>query len=237
VLEADTISVRFGGHLALAQVSLEARAGEITGLIGPNGAGKTTMFNVISGLATPTDGRVRLAGTDVTKLPPFRRARLGLSRTFQQLQLFGTLSVAENIELATKRTSRERPAAAAARLMERVGISHLAHVLAHNVPTGQARLIELARALAAEPQLLLRDEPASGQDPRETEHFKGLLRQVAADGVGILLVEHDIPLVMDLCSRIYVLDFGQLIACDTPEEIQRNSAVIAAYLGTAEDAS
>jgi branched-chain amino acid transport system ATP-binding protein len=232
VLEADGITVRFGGHLALANVSVSAAAGAITGLIGPNGAGKTTMFNVITGLGAPTAGRVRLDGVDVTGLPPYRRARLGLSRTFQQIQLFGTLTVAENVELAAKRGTGERPADCAARLLEMVGVSHLGGVLAHNVPTGQARLVELARALASGPRLLLLDEPASGQDQQETAHFKGLLRRIAADGVGILLVEHDIPLVMDVCERIYVLDFGRLIACDTPAEIQRDPAVIAAYLGT-----
>ena len=233
MLQAESVSVRFGGALALNEVSIGAAPGEITGLIGPNGAGKTTMFNVITGLGSPSPGRVTLDGKDLAGLAPYKRARLGLSRTFQQLQLFGTLTVSENIELAAKRSrTGERPAEIAARLLDMLGIPHLAEVRAHNVPTGQARVVELGRALATGPRMLLLDEPASGQDQRETEHFKTLLRQIAADGVGILLVEHDIPLVMGLCSRINVLDFGRLIASGTPEEIQRDPTVIAAYLGT-----
>jgi len=235
MLDAEHITVRFGGRNALSNVSLSAGAGEITGLIGPNGAGKTTIFNVITGLRAPSGGRVLLDGVDITKLPPYKRARLGLSRTYQQLQLFGTLTVQENIELAVRRTSDgERPAERAERLLDMLGIAPLADVLAHTVPTGQARLVELGRALATEPRLLLLDEPASGQDPQEAEHFKAIMRQVAASGVGILLVEHDIPLVMDVCSKIYVLDYGSLIACDSPQEIRKDRAVIAAYLGTEE---
>jgi len=238
MLEVDGVTVRFGGHLALNDVSLTAPAGAVTGLIGPNGAGKTTLFNVITGLGGANGGgRVLLDGTDISRLSPHRRARLGMSRTYQQLQLFGTLTVAENIELASKRTrAGERPAAAAARLLRLLGIEHLAEVRAHNVPTGQARLIELGRALATQPQLLLLDEPASGQDPQETAHFEVLVRRIAEDGTGVLLVEHDIPLVMGLCSQIHVLDFGSLIATGTPEQVRADPAVIAAYLGTSEDA-
>ena len=235
MLEAEAIRVRFGGQMALDEASLRAPAGEITGLIGPNGAGKTTMFNVITGLAAPDAGRVRLDGTDITGLPPYRRARLGLARTFQQLQLFGTLTVAENIELAARRKGvSERPRECAARLLDFLGITPLADVYAQNVPTGQARLVELGRALATSPRLLLLDEPASGQDPRETEHFTTLLRSIAADGLGILLVEHDVPLVMEVCSQIHVLDYGRVIASGTPAQIQADERVIAAYLGTEE---
>jgi branched-chain amino acid transport system ATP-binding protein len=235
MLEAEAIRVRFGGQMALDDASLTAPPGEITGLIGPNGAGKTTMFNVITGLGTPTSGRVRLDGVDITSLPPYRRARLGLARTFQQLQLFGTLTVAENIELAARRRgASERPRDCADRLLDFLGIAPLAGMYAQDVPTGQARLVELGRALATSPKLLLLDEPASGQDSHETEHFTSLLRSIAADGVGVLLVEHDIPLVMGVCSRISVLDFGRIIATGTPEEIQGDANVIAAYLGTEE---
>jgi branched-chain amino acid transport system ATP-binding protein len=235
MLAVDDVSVQFGGHRALKGVTLEAAPGEIVGLIGPNGAGKTTLFNVITGLQAPSGGTVRLAGQDVTKLQPYRRARLGISRTFQKLQLFGTLTVAENIELAAPaKRSAETPGERATRLMDMLGIAHLADDLAHTVPTGQARLIELARALAAEPKLILLDEPASGQDHAETEHFKLTLQNVAADGIGILIVEHDVPLVMEVCSRIYVLDFGEMIAHDTPEQIREDPKVIAAYLGTDE---
>ena len=238
MLEVADVTVRFGGHRALDRVSLTADAGEITGLIGPNGAGKTTLFNVVTGLGTPQEGRVLIEGRNITKLPPYKRARLGMARTFQQLQLFGTLTVTENIELAARRSATgESPSACAARLLAMLGISHLGERLAHTVPTGQARLVELGRALATGPKLILLDEPASGQDLQETEHFKRILQRVAGDGVGVLLVEHDVPLVMQVCARIYVLDFGELIARGTPAEIQQDEAVIAAYLGTEEVAA
>lgn len=235
MLAVDDVSVRFGGQMALQDVNLTAGPGEITGLIGPNGAGKTTLFNVITGLGSPSQGRVLIDGRDVTRTAPYRRARLGLSRTFQQLQLVGSLSVRENIELVVRRDrAGESAEACASRLMELVGVAHLADVLAHTIPTGQSRLIELGRALASRPRLLLLDEPASGQDPQETEHFKAVLRTVAADGVGILLVEHDVPLVMGVCSHIHVLDYGRIIASGPPAEIQSDPMVVAAYLGTAE---
>ena len=234
MLEVDGVTVRFGGQLALNDVSLVAPAGEITGLIGPNGAGKTTLFNMITGLGRRTPGAAcRSTAWRSPASRPTGAAGSGMARTFQQLQLFGTLTVSENIALAAKRRgAAERPAAVAARVMAMLGITPLADVRAQNVPTGQARLVELGRALATDPKLLLLDEPASGQDPQETEHFKALLQQIAADGVGILLVEHDVQLVMAVCSTINVLDFGQLIARGTPDEVRADPAVIAAYLGT-----
>ncbi len=234
MLLVDEVAVRFGGQLALADVTLTADVGEITGLIGPNGAGKTTLFNVITGLVAPARGRVTLDGRDVTRTAPHKRARLGLSRTFQQLQLVGTLTVRENVELAVRRgRGRSRSAEdVASHLLARLGIAHLGGSLARSVPTGQARLVELGRALASEPRLVLLDEPASGQDPQETERFKDILREVAADGVGILLVEHDVPMVMDVCSHVHVLDYGRIIASGPPVAIQADPAVITAYLGT-----
>lgn len=232
MLEVDDVTVRFGGHRALGAVSMRAQAGEITGLIGPNGAGKTTLFNVIAGLMVPDTGRVWFGGRDITRVAPHRRARLGMARTFQQLQLYGTLTVAENVELAARGAADESPTEIARRLMGMLGIAHLADALAHTVPTGQARLVELARAMATTPDLLLLDEPASGQDPGETEHFKEVLVRIAGDGVGILLVEHDVPLVMDVCSSINVLDFGTMIASGAPDEVRSDPAVVAAYLGT-----
>jgi branched-chain amino acid transport system ATP-binding protein len=223
--------VSFGGRAALIGVGLTAEAGTVTGLIGPNGAGKTTLFNVVCGLQPPNDGTVAIDGVDVTRLPPFKRARRGLARTFQRLELFGLLTVRENVRLAADVARRAHPDAVADGLLDRLGLSHLADQRADRLPTGQARLVELARALATEPCVLLLDEPASGQDERETAAFSGVLREVAADGVAVVLVEHDIQLVMDVCSDIHVLDLGRVIASGPPAEVQRNDAVLSAYLG------
>ncbi|HET6952268.1 MAG TPA: ABC transporter ATP-binding protein [Acidimicrobiales bacterium] len=236
-LEVSDVTMRFGGHLALNGVSLRADAGQVTGLIGPNGAGKTTLFNIVTGLMTPQRGTVRLAGRDVTGLAPYRRARLGLARTFQRLELFGLLTVGENVELAASVRRRRRgdgpDAAAALRL---VGLSGLADVRADELPTGKARLVELARALATGPRVLLLDEPASGQDETETEAFRDVLLSVAAAGIAVVLVEHDVQLVMRTCAAVHVLDFGQMLAVGTPGEIQADRAVLDAYLGAAPEA-
>ena len=232
VLEVRNVTVRFGGHLALDDVSLSAAPGEVTGLIGPNGAGKTTLFNVVTGLLGPQRGSVRLDGEDVTGLPPYRRARRGLARTFQRLELFGLLTVGENVELAAS-VRRRRPGRSAADALELVGLSAEADVRADELPTGKARLVELARALATGPQVLLLDEPASGQDDAETEAFRDVLLAVAGEGIAVVLVEHDVQLVMRTCARIHVLDFGSVLASGTPEEIQADRAVLDAYLGAA----
>jgi branched-chain amino acid transport system ATP-binding protein len=239
LLEVDDVSVRFGGTMALADVSLTAEAGVVTGLIGPNGAGKTTLFNVVTGLQAPTRGRVAVGGRDVTGLPPYRRARLGMARTFQRLELFGLLTVRENLAVAADirrgwaGRSSESPAAVADRLLEQTGLSPVADERADTLPTGMARLVELGRALATQPRLLLLDEPASGQDEQETARFAALLRSLAGSGIAVLLVEHDMSLVMDVCSVIHVLDFGVMLASGEPQEIRGNPAVLAAYLGTA----
>ncbi|HEY8526153.1 MAG TPA: ABC transporter ATP-binding protein [Acidimicrobiales bacterium] len=234
LLEVDHVTVKFGGHLALNDVSLAVEPGTITGLIGPNGAGKTTLFNVVTGLLAPQRGEVRLDGRPLTKLPPYRRARLGLARTFQRLELFGLLTVRENVELAaSRRTRRGGDGLSVDEILSLVGLTDVADDRADELPTGRARLVELARALATDPRLLLLDEPASGQDDRETDAFREVLLQVAAQGVGILLVEHDVALVMRTCERVHVLDFGSLLAAGTPAEIQGNQAVRDAYLGSA----
>ena len=243
LLEASHISVRFGGNLALNDVSLSADPGVVTGLIGPNGAGKTTLFNVITGLQAPTRGAVRINDEDITSLPPFRRARRGMARTFQRLELFGLLTVRENLAVAAdirrgwaRRAGNtdvnETPAQTAERLISEIGLAAVADVRSDALPTGQARLVELGRALATHPRLLLLDEPASGQDEQETARFADLLRVLARSGIAVLLVEHDMSLVMDVCEVIHVLDFGTVLAVGTPDEVRHNDAVLAAYLGS-----
>jgi branched-chain amino acid transport system ATP-binding protein len=230
-LAVRSVTVTFGGRRALDDVSIDAEAGAVTGLIGPNGAGKTTLFDVICGLRAPSQGSVHLGPTDITHLAPFKRARHGLARTFQRLELFGLLTVRENVRLAADIAHRPDPDRVADQLLEELGVASLAPVRADRLPTGQARVVELARALATEPAVLLLDEPASGQDESETAAFASVLRQVAAAGVAVLLVEHDVQLVMDVCHRVHVLDLGRLLASGTPAEVQGDAAVLAAYLG------
>jgi branched-chain amino acid transport system ATP-binding protein len=254
-LVVEDVTVRFGGHLALDRVGMQADAGRVTGLIGPNGAGKTTLFNVVTGLLTPQQGRVLVAGRDVTRLAPYRRARRGLARTFQRLELFGLLTVRENVELAAsvgggrrgarhaaggRRRVRDADAAGGRRrvrdadaALDLAGLRDVAGVRADELPTGTARRVELARALATGPRVLLLDEPASGQDEAETEEFRRVLPTVAGEGLAVVLVEHDVRLVMGTCDTVHVLDFGRVLASGTPREIQANRAVLDAYLGTA----
>ena len=230
-LEVDSVTVGFGGRMALLDVDLAARAGEITGLIGPNGAGKTTLFNVVCGLQAPAQGRVRIGGQDVTRLAPYRRARQGLARTFQRLELFGLLTVRENVQVAARQAGGDDPETATDGLLTRLGLDAVADQRADRLPTGHARVVELARALATRPKVLLLDEPASGQDEAETARFAAVLREVAAEGVAVVLVEHDIQLVMDVCQTIHVLDLGRVLATGTPSEVRGDAAVLAAYLG------
>jgi len=233
LLEIRGVMVRFGGVMAVGGIDLDAEAGQVTGLIGPNGAGKTTLFNVISGMQEPTAGQVFVGGVDITRQAPHRRAKRGLARTFQRLEVFSSLTVRDNVRVATELTTILDVSSRVDALLERVGLSHLADFLAGDLPTGSARLVEIARALATEPRLLLLDEPASGLDDSETERLGRLLRELATDGLGVLLVEHDMGLVMRVCDHIHVLDLGNIIARGTPNEIQNDGAVLQAYLGTA----
>jgi branched-chain amino acid transport system ATP-binding protein len=230
-LEAEQVTVRFGGNVALDGVSVDAMAGHVTGLIGPNGAGKTTLFNVITGLQAPTAGTVRLRGEDITALKTHKRARLGLARTFQRLELFGVLSAHDNVRLAADLAGHPDPGGRADELLDRVGIAEVGDVRADRLPTGQARLVELARACACEPKVLLLDEPASGLSEDETEAFGSTLRELAGDGMAVVLVEHDVPLVMAVCDRIHVLDTGRVLASGSAGEIRDDERVHAAYLG------
>jgi branched-chain amino acid transport system ATP-binding protein len=233
------VSVRFGGKAALDDTTVVAERGSITGLIGPNGAGKTTLFNVICGLLTPDAGRVLLDGDDVTGKPPHKRARHGLARTFQRLELFTSLTVRDNVRVGgdiRNRWSRggRDTAAETERVIELTGLGAIADREVSEIPTGQARVVELARALMTQPTALLLDEPAAGQTEAETEAFGHLLRRLAGDGLAICLVEHDMTLVMDVCETIHVLDYGRTIAVGTPDEVRDDPAVVEAYLGTPE---
>jgi branched-chain amino acid transport system ATP-binding protein len=206
-------------------------------LIGPNGAGKTTLFNVITGLQEPTAGKVFFDGKDITNKNPFKRARLGIARTFQKLEVFGSLSARENILVAAEqRKTWDRsgfdPNQVCDEILEKVGLSDVSEFMVGTLPTGTARLVELARALASNPKVLLLDEPSSGLNEEETEEMASLLRKLVDEGLGVLLVEHDMSFVMGTCQFIHVLDFGTIIATGTPAEVQANAQVQAAYLGT-----
>jgi branched-chain amino acid transport system ATP-binding protein len=246
LLEGIEVSVRFGGVQALNNVDLVVPPGQITGLIGPNGAGKTTLFNVLTGLVAPTGGRVKLAGHDITRWAPHRRGRAGLARTFQRLELFTGLSVEENLVAAWEaahpggvfgrgRAERRRRVG---EVMDLLALRPIGARKSGDLPTGMGRLVELGRALCADPRVLLLDEPSSGLDAGETARFRDVLRAVVGRrGEGepaVLLVEHDMSLVMEVCHRITVLDFGQRIAEGTPAEIRADEQVRAAYLGEAD---
>jgi len=243
LLVVDDVVVQFGGVTAVNHASFVAESGRVTGLIGPNGAGKTTCFNVISGLQKPTRGKVRFNGRNVSHTPVHRRAKRGMGRTFQRLEAFGSLTVRDNVRVAhdihAGLLGLVRPSRAGRLqidgLLERVGIAAYAEERADSIPTGVARLLELARCLAGDPQLLLLDEPSSGQDESETETFGELLRDLAAEGRGILMVEHDMSLVMSVCDEIHVLDFGEVIASGTPAEVRGDPLVQQAYLGYSDE--
>ena len=235
MLQVEEVTVNFGGLRALNGLNLDIAGSLVTGLIGPNGAGKTTAFNVITGLQRPDRGRILLDGRDITTLNPSARARLGLGRTFQRLELFGSISARDNVLVAleSRGVHGRRARQLADQLLERIGLRAVADAQADVLPTGLARLLELARALACEPKVLLLDEPSSGLGSAESERLGSLLAELASLGMAILLVEHDMDLVMRVCTRIHVLDFGELIASGTPDQITSDPQVQAAYLGTA----
>jgi ABC-type branched-subunit amino acid transport system ATPase component len=240
LLEITNVSVRFGGLLALSGVSVDVDPGYVTGLIGPNGAGKTTLFNVVTGLQPPAGGKVVMDDEDITYAKPHRRARVGMSRTFQRLETFGTLSVRDNVLVAAEMRhgwSREKFDAGSVtdEVIERTSLTAVAGERVDTLPTGTARLVEVARALASKPRLLLLDEPSAGLNEGETDELGALLRSLADDGLAVLLVEHDMGFVMGTCSRIHVLDFGSIIAVGTPAEIQADPMVRSAYLGSGPD--
>jgi len=253
LLELDRVTMAFGGVLALNDVSLDVPHGAIFALIGPNGAGKTTIFNVITGVFRPTKGDVRFNGQSLVGRKRYQITKTGVARTFQNIRLFAQMSALENVMVGAdarhrtsvpgavlglpthrreERAGRER----ATELLELVGIGHRAEETARNLPYGDQRRLEIARALATEPQLLLLDEPAAGFNPAEKRALGALIRKVRDTGYTVLLIEHDMGLVMGISDRIAVLDFGQKIAEDLPAAIQKDPRVVAAYLGTEENA-
>jgi branched-chain amino acid transport system ATP-binding protein len=240
VLEVRDMSMRFGGLVAVDAFSLDVTPGRVTSLIGPNGAGKTTLFNCLTGVLTPSAGSVVLDGRDITNLSTHRRAQLGVGRTFQRLEVFAGMTVENNLLVAAETMLRHRDGAYGSAhevvdyALDVTGLHGVRKTLAGELSTGTLRLVELGRALCTQPKVLLLDEPGSGLDSSESDALEEILRNLAAAGLSILLVEHDVELVMSVSELIYVVDFGRLIATGPPKEIAASSIVRAAYLGVDE---
>ena len=248
MLKIESVRKIFGGLTALEDVSFSIAAGEITGIIGPNGAGKTTLFNIVTGIYDPTSGRVYYGGKDITGFPPEKLARLGMVRTFQGIELFGRMTVLENVMVGLHTKSQSGIIASVLKLpahlqeerhireraiswLEFAGIAELADTKAANLPFGKGRLIEIARAMAVEPKIILLDEPAAGLNSRETSDLAMLIKRIKDSGITVALVEHDMDLVMGICSHIVVLNLGHKLAEGTARQVQEDENVITAYLG------
>lgn len=254
ILQTKDVVMQFGGVIAVDSLNLEVNEGEIVALIGPNGAGKTTAFNCITGVYTPTKGDVCFNGQKITGMSPDKITKLGIARTFQNIRLFKDLTVMDNVLIAKHlhinfnflaaalRTPRARQGEqemvdSCEALLEQLGLMHVKNEIASSLPYGMQRHLEIARALATEPKLLLLDEPAAGMNPHETDELTAFIKTIQQDyKLTVFMIEHHMDLVMEISDRIYVLDFGQTIASGTPDSIQNNDRVIQAYLGVQEDA-
>ena len=248
ILKVDHITQRFGGLTALHDINIEVFPREIVGIIGPNGAGKTTLFNIVTGIYTPTEGKVYIGTKDATGKKPHEIVEMGFARTFQNIRLFSRMSVLENVMMGShcrntanvfqiiinSKKKRKEDAATkerALKLLDMMGLSDKRFDFPTALSYGAQRRLEIARALATEPQLLLLDEPAAGMNEQETEELLQIVRKLQEHGYTILLIEHDMKFVMNVCERLYVLDHGELIASGTPKEVGSNERVIEAYLG------